>query len=90
MDEMGSSRPLIDMYDSPDEEEQGADTRASTPNHGQQVDEFPHHSPKDSWVTRRNPVGEITSLISSLYISDHEEDEQSLTKEEISSSTCLL
>lgn len=30
----------------------------------------------DSWVTRRNPVGEITSLLSSLYASDEENNEE--------------
>ncbi|XP_043954155.1 uncharacterized protein LOC122820644 [Gambusia affinis] len=36
----------------------------------------------DAWVTRRNPVGEITSLISSLYVSDNEVEEKEDDEEE--------
>lgn len=56
-------------------------TRASTPTSEHGPSEQHHEARVDAWVTRRNPVGEVTSLISSLYISDPEENEQSIGDE---------
>jgi hypothetical protein len=67
--------PLVDLGEFPEEiSEHG--TRASTPTSVHGPSEQYHEARGDAWVTRRNPVGEITSLISSLYISDQEENEQ--------------
>lgn len=74
---------LVDLENSQEEiEDSEAGTWASTPTSGQQASEQNTQARGDAWVTRRNPVGEVTSLISSLYISDPEENEQSIAVED--------
>lgn len=76
--------PLVEFEDSQEEETSEHGTRASTPASA-------NESRGDAWVTSRNPIGEVTSLISSLYISDPEEPDQGdVMRETPLTSHCLL
>ncbi|MEQ2209208.1 hypothetical protein XENOCAPTIV_026647 [Xenoophorus captivus] len=71
MDETHNQQPEAEVHDSLHAE---ADAKISSP----PLDSLEAVTDRggDSWVTRGNPVGEITSSLSSLCVSDNEESEE--------------
>lgn len=82
--------PLVELDESQEEEVDEPGTRSSTPTSAHGPSEQYHEQRGDAWVTRRNPVEEVTSLLSSLWLSDQEENEQNTGDDEGNTSYLTL
>ncbi len=94
MDDQENVQQLTDVRDSDSVNESASNivneevcivTRVSTPVSGLGASDQHHPKAREAWVTRRNPVGEITSLISSLYLSEADEHEEQEIEPDVTS-----
>lgn len=88
---LAEHQKLVEVDEFEEEEVNERGTRSSTPS--SEVQALPssqHHDNRgDAWVTRRNPVGEITSLLSTLWLTDPNEQDPGAECEEEESTAYL-